>query len=262
MSAVVAERGPVRASLGRIGAIILRHLYLLRTSWPRLLELMYWPTVQMILWGLVTTFLLTNSSWIAQASGVLLAGVILWDVLFRGQLGLSLVFLEEMWSRNLGHLFCSPLRPWELISALMLISLLRTLIGMAGAVGFAYLLFHFSIFELGLPLIAFFFNLIFMGWAVGLVVCGLVLRFGLGAESLAWFLVFAFAPVSCVYYPMEILPEWLKYIAAVLPSALVFEGMRSVLFDGVFCYNLLWRALGLNVLYLAFGIVVLMAFFK
>ena len=256
------QRGPVRASMGRIGAIALRHLYLLRTSWPRLLELMYWPTVQMILWGLVSQFLLTNSSWLAQASGVLLAGVILWDVLFRGQLGLSLVFLEEMWSRNLGHLFSSPLRPWELIFALMLISLLRTLIGMGAAVGFAYLLYHFSIFELGLPLIAFFFNLIIMGWAIGLVVCGLVLRFGLGAESLAWFLIFAFAPVSCIYYPMSILPEWLKYIAAALPSALVFEGMRAVMFDGVFRHDLLWRALGLNVLYLALGIAVFMAFFQ
>ena len=108
---------------------------------------MYWPTVQMILWGLVSTFLLTNSSWLAQASGVLLAGVILWDVLFRGQLGLSLVFLEEMWSCNLGHLFSSPLRPWELIVALMMIGLLRTLIGMGGAVGFAILLYLFSIFE-------------------------------------------------------------------------------------------------------------------
>ena len=165
MSMTPAERdlapyGPVRASLGRIGAIVLRHLYLLRSSWPRILELMYWPTVQMIMWGLVTTYLLSNSSWIAQASGVLLAGVILWDVLFRGQLGLSLVFLEEMWSRNLGHLFSSPLRPWELIAALMLISLARTLIGMGGAVGFAYLLYEFSIFTLGLPLIAFFCNLI------------------------------------------------------------------------------------------------------
>ena len=206
----------------------------------------------MILWGLVTTFLLTNSSWIAQASGVLLAGVILWDVLFRGQLGLSLVFLEEMWSRNLGHLFSSPLRPWELILALMLISLLRTLIGMAGAVGFAYLLFHFSIFDLGLPLIAFFLNLI---------VCGLVLRFGLGAESLAWFLIFAFAPVSCIYYPIDILPEWLKYVAAALPSALVFEGMRAVLFDGVFRHDLLWRALVLNALYMALAIAAFMAFF-
>ena len=93
---------------GRIGALVLRHTYLLRRSWPRLLELTYWPTVQMIIWGLVTMFLITNSSWFAQAAGVLLAGVILWDVMFRGQIGLSLVFIEEMWSRNLGHLFVSP----------------------------------------------------------------------------------------------------------------------------------------------------------
>ncbi len=262
MSMHAAKRGPVRASAGRIGAMALRHLYLLRTSWPRLLELMYWPTVQMILWGLVSQFLLTNSSWVAQASGVLLAGVILWDVLFRGQLGLSLVFIEEMWSRNLGHLFSSPLRPWELIVALMMISLLRTLIGMGSAVGFAILLYHFSIFDLGLPLIAFFFNLIFMGWAVGLVVCGLVLRFGLGAESLAWFMIFAFAPVSCIYYPLEILPDWLKHVAEALPSALVFEGMRSVLFDGVFRYDLLWRAMALNALYMALAIAAFMAFFQ
>ena len=104
----VARDSPWRDSARRIGALVLRHMYLLRRSWPRLLELVYWPTVQMILWGLVTLFLATNSAWVAQASGVLLAGVILWDVLFRGQIGLSLVFLEEMWSRNLGHL--SPVR--------------------------------------------------------------------------------------------------------------------------------------------------------
>ena len=223
---------------------------------------MYWPTVQMILWGLVSTFLLTNSSWLAQASGVLLAGVILWDVLFRGQLGLSLVFLEEMWSHNLGHLFSSPLRPWELIVALMMISLLRTLIGMGGAVGLAILLCHFSIFELGPPLIAVIFNLIFLGWSVGLVVCGLVLRFGLGAESLAWFLISAFAPVSCIYYPMDILPEWLIHVAEALPSALVFESMRSVMFDGVSRHDLFWRALGLNAIYTALAIVAFMAFFR
>ena len=146
--------------------------------------------------------------------------------------------------------------------ALMMISLLRTLIGMGSAVGFAILLYHFSIFDLGLPLIAFFFNLIFMGWAVGLVVCGLVLRFGLGAESLAWFMIFAFAPVSCIYYPLEILPDWLKHVAEALPSALVFEGMRSVLFDGVFRYDLLWRAMALNALYMALAIAAFMAFFQ
>lgn len=262
ITSLAQREQPILGSLRRIGAVVLRHLYLLRGSWPRVLELMYWPTVQMILWGLVAMFLLTNSSWVAQASGVLLAGVILWDVLFRGQLGLSLVFLEEIWSRNLGHLFASPLRAWELIVALMLISLARTLIGMSGAVGFAYLLFHFSIFDLGLPLIAFFANLLVMGWSIGLVVSGLILRFGLGAESLAWFLIFAFAPLSCVYYPLDILPEWLKYVAFALPSAHIFEGMRSVLIDGVFRIELFWRAVGINAIYLAIGIAVFLSFFR
>ncbi len=258
----VVQAPPWQGSVRRIGALVLRHMYLLRRSWPRLLELTYWPTMQMILWGLVTMFLMTNSSWVAQASGVLLAGVILWDVLFRGQLGLSLVFLEEMWARNLGHLFASPLRPWELISALMLISLIRTLIGMSGAVGFAFLLYEFSIFDLGFALIGFFANLIVMGWAVGFVVSGLVLRYGLGAESLAWFLIFAFAPLSCIYYPVSILPDWLEPVAFALPSSHVFEGMRALMIDGVFRSDHMVRAVLLNIAYLGAGIAIFLAFFR
>tara|TARA_B100001142_G_C14271273_1_gene630983 strand:- start:35 stop:724 length:690 start_codon:yes stop_codon:yes gene_type:complete len=209
----------------------------------------------MILWGLVTTFLATTSEWIAQAGGVLIAGVILWDIVFRGQIGLSLAFLEEMWSRNLGHLFSSPLRPWELIIALMFISLIRTTIGISGAVFFAALLYKFNIFELGLPLIAFFFCLIVMGWAIGLIISGLLMRFGLGAENLAWLVIFAFAPLSCIYYPLSILPSWLEPIASMVPSAHIFEGMRSVLVDNTFNISLLWHALLLDIIYLAIGIV-------
>ncbi len=72
-------------SLRRIGAMMLRHYYVLRGSWPRLIELAYWPTMQMIIWGFMTQFLATNSSWVAQAFGVLLAGVLLWDTLFRAR---------------------------------------------------------------------------------------------------------------------------------------------------------------------------------
>ena len=98
-------------SFRRIAAIVLRHVYLLRRSWPRILELMYWPTVQMILWGFITLFFVNHSSWVAQAAGILISAVLLWDVLFRGQLGVSVIFMEEMWSRNLGQLFVGPLRP-------------------------------------------------------------------------------------------------------------------------------------------------------
>ncbi|MEK7304133.1 MAG: ABC transporter permease, partial [Pseudomonadota bacterium] len=140
-------------SPARIYAMVLRYIYLLRRSWPRVLELAYWPTMQMILWGFITQFMLSTSSWLAQASGVLLAGVLLWDVMFRSQLGVSTVFFEEMYSRNLGHLFASPLRPYELVCALLVISLIRTLIGVGGAALLAIPLYHYSIFSMGMPLL-------------------------------------------------------------------------------------------------------------
>lgn len=249
-------------SLRRIYALVLRHTYLLRSSGPRILELVYWPTVQMILWGFITMFLINHSSWIAQASGVLLSAVLLWDVLFRSQLGVSLVFMEEMWSRNLGHLFVSPLRPSELGCSLLTMSLIRTLVGVGGAALIAIPLFHFSVFSLGLPLLAFFINLVVMGWAIGLLVSGIVLRYGLGAESMAWIAIFAVQPISGVYYPVSTLPEWLQYVAAMLPSSHVFEGMRAVLFDHVFRVDLLMHAVLLNVVYLSAGFVSFLAFFK
>ena len=201
-----AAASEARLSARRIGAMVLRHVYILRGSWPRLLELAYWPTVQMIIWGFITQFLRTNSSWVANAFGVLLAAVLLWDVLFRGQLGFSLSFLEEMWSRNLGHLFVTPLRPIEHVLSMMAMSLIRTLIGVVPAALLAIRLYDFSVFTLGLPLVGFFASLMFASWSVGLFVTALMLRYGLGAESLAWFFIFLLAPVSAVYYPVSVLP--------------------------------------------------------
>ncbi|NNG12396.1 MAG: ABC transporter permease, partial [Halobacteria archaeon] len=228
-------------------------IYLVRGSWPRILELFYWPAVQLVLWGFITQFFVTNSSWLMQASGVLMAAVMLWDVMFRGHLGVSLAFFEEMYSRNLGHLFASPLRPWELVSALLLISLIRTLIGVGGAALLAIPLFDYSIFGLGLPLLGFFTNLLVMGWAIGLLVSGLVLRYGLGAESFAWVSIFAIAPLSGIYYPISVLPDWLQAVAWALPSSHIFEGMRAVMFDQVFRADHMIQAVMLNILLLTAG---------
>jgi ABC-2 type transport system permease protein len=230
--------------------MVLRYLFLLRNSWPRVLELVYWPTVQMILWGFITRFFLTHSSWLAQAAGVLISAVLLWDVLYRGQLGVSLMFFEEMYARNLGHLFVSPLRPLELVLSLLAMSLIRTLISFGGASLLAIQLYHFSVYTLGFPLLLLFVNLVVMGWALGLLIVSLVLRYGLGAESLAWVAVFAVAPVSGVYYPIATLPGWLRPVAFALPSSHVFEGMRAIMIEGVVIWGELAWAAGLNVLYL------------
>jgi ABC-2 type transport system permease protein len=231
-------------------AIVLRHGYVLQGSWVRILELAYWPTVQMVLWGFITLFFVQHSSWVAEATGVLVSAVLLWDVLFRSNLGVALTFMEEMWARNLGQLFVSPLRPQELVAAMTLISLIRTLIAVVPAIFLAILLYDVSLLALGPPLIAFFANLLFFGWTIGLVVSALILRLGLSAESLAWVAIFAIAPVSGIYYPIATLPAWLQPVSWALPSAYVFEGMRAVLFDNTFRLDYLAASVGLNLLYL------------
>lgn len=234
----------------RIGAMLLRHLYIMRRSWPRLLELAYWPTIQMVLWGFITVFFVQHSTWVAQATGVLISAVLLWDVLFRSNLGVALPFMEEMWSRNLGSLFVSPLRAHELVVSLTVMSLIRTLIGVTPAAFLALPFFDVWVFQIGPPLAAYFANLLVMGWCVGLFVSGLVMRYGMGAESLCWLGIFLVAPISCIYYPVDSLPGWVQPIAWALPSSHVFEGMRSVLFEGVFRLDLLAGAVALNALYL------------
>jgi ABC-2 type transport system permease protein len=249
-------------SARRIGAILLRHLYVLKSSWPRMVEMAYWPTMQMIIWGFVSQFFYTQSSWVAQAFGVLLAGVMLWDVLFRGQLGFSLSFLEEMWAHNLANLYVSPLRPIEHILALMAMSVIRTLIGVLPAALLAIVLYKFSIFEMGLPLVAFYLNLVMMAWAVGMFSTALLMRYGLGAENLVWFVIFLLAPVSAIYYPVTVLPPWLQPVAWALPSTHVFEGMREALFHQRFDTGLFWSAVGLNLVYMAIGLAIYLLAFR
>jgi ABC-2 type transport system permease protein len=238
----------------RVGAMVLRYWYLLRSSWPRIFSLAYWPVVQMLIWGFVQTFFMQHSGFFAQAAGVLIGAVLLWDVMFRGQLGLSLSFFEEIWSRNLGHLMVSPLRPAEFILALMTMSIIRTVIGVIPATLLAIWFFGFSVYELGIALIGFFVNLIVFGWAIGLMVSGLVLRYGQGAEELAWAVVFSIAPLAAIYYPVSVLPGWAQAISAALPASHVFEGMRSILIDGVYRADLMLNAASLNLLYILLGV--------
>ncbi|HJU16683.1 MAG TPA: ABC transporter permease [Stellaceae bacterium] len=246
----------------RVWAMLLRYLYLLKSSWPRTLELLYWPTLQMLIWGFMSQFLYRQSSYFARGFGVLLAAVLLWDVLFRGQLGLSISFLEEMWARNLGHLFATPLRPFEWVLAMLAMSIVRVVVGLLPAALLAIPLYHYSIFAMGLPLVAFFAVLLAMGWALGLAICGMILRHGLGAESLAWLAVFTLSPLSCVYYPVSILPGWLQHFAWALPSTYVFEGMRAVLFAGTFRVDYLASAAALDVVYLTLGALAFLVAFR
>src|SRR5690242_21386783 len=143
-------------SLNRVAAMVRRYWYLLRSSWPRILDLIYWPAVQMLMWGFLQVYVSQNAGFFAQAGGVFIGAVLLWDILFRGQLGFSISFLEEMYARNLANIMISPLRPVEFIAALMIMSLVRLAIGMVPATLLAIYFFGFNLWALGLALAVFF----------------------------------------------------------------------------------------------------------
>ena len=259
---IPAAAAPTNFSPQRIAAMVLRYWYLLRSSWPRLLDLIYWPAVQMLMWGFLQLYISQNAGFFARAGGTFIGAVLLWDILFRGQLGFSLSFLEEMWSRNLANLMISPLRPVEFVIALIVMSLVRLAISTVPVALLAIAFFGFNLFGLGLALAAFFVNLLLTSWAIGIFVSGLVLRNGLGAENLAWTIMFIFLPLTCVYYPVAVLPGWLQVVAWSLPPTYVFEGMRALVIDQVFRPDLMLQALGLNAVFFAAGATGFLALLK
>jgi len=214
------------------------------------------------MWGFLQIYVSQSSGSVARAASTFIGAVMLWDVLFRGQLGFSISFLEEMYARNMGNLMMSPLRPIEFVLALTIQSVIRLSIGMVPVSFLAIWFFDFNLWGMGLALAVFFMNLLLTSWAIGIVVSGILLRHGLGAENLAWGFMFLMLPFVCVYYPVSVLPSWLQVVAWVLPPTYVFEGMRALLIDHVFRADLMVQAFALNIVLFAGGVIGFLLFLK
>jgi len=241
--------------LYRVIAFTTRHLYLYKRSLPRLMEIFYWPFLDLVLWGFVTIYLVQFKGQLPNFVAFFLGALILWDILFRSQQGISVSFLEDMWARNVLNIFVTPISPMEYIVALMLVSIVKLAAASVVMVLLAWLFYSFNIFLIGISLIPLIANLVIMGWTVGIVTTALILRFGQEAEVLAWAVAFLFQPVSAVFYPVSVLPHFLQIIAGVIPSSYVFEGMRRVITSGDFpVSDLLWAA-GLNGIYLLLALI-------
>jgi len=237
--------------LYRINALITRHLYLYRRSLARVMEIFYWPFLDLVIWGFITMYLMQFEGELHGAVTWFLGALILWDVLFRAQQGITISFLEEIWARNLLNLFGSPLKPSEFLAATMALSVFKVAAVAVVMVVAALLFFDYNVFKIGLFLVPFVLSLLVAGWVIGVLTTSLILRFGQEVEVLAWGLVFLFQPISCVFYPMDVLPGWLQAIAWMNPAAHVFEGMRGVLLEGTLPLAHLAWSFGLNLVYLA-----------
>ena len=246
----------------RILSLMLRHLYLIKASFPRIIDLIYWPTVQIILWGFISKFFTMHSTYFNNTVGIILTAAILYDFLFRSSISYNMLFLEEIWSRNLINLFVSPLKISEIVVALTCTALIRTLIGLVPAVLIAIPLFGISLMDLGLPLLLLLLSLYLFGITLGLLVTAGLVRFGPSFENIAWASLFFIAPLGCIYYPVEILPNWLQVVALALPLAHIFEETRSILIANTVDYVNIYNALALNLVYLSIALLTFYRSFK
>ncbi len=243
-------------NLNKIFALSLRHVYLIKGSFPRILDLIYWPTIQIFLWGFISKFFTLNSTYFENTVGIILSAAILYDFLFRSSISYNMMFLEEIWSRNFTNLFIAPIKISEIIAALTFTAIFRTLIGLVPAALIAIPLFGVSIFKIGVPLIFLLITLYIFGVTLGLLVTSGLVRFGPSFENIAWASLFFLAPLGCIYYPIEILPDWLQIIAKLLPLVHIFEEMRNVLIHDIVDYYQITKAIIISFIYFVFGIVI------
>ena len=242
-------------SLTRIYGLFLRHFYLITRSLPRVLDLVYWPTIQITLWGFISNFFATHTTYYNNAVGVILTCAILYDFLFRTSIGFNMLFLEEIWSRNFTNLFIAPMKIGEILTSLVITALIRSLIGLVPAVLLTSPLFGISILELGIFLFFLFLSLYIFGITLGILVSSGLLRFGPSFENIAWSTMFLLAPFGCIYYPIDILPEIFQKIAYVLPLVYIFEEARNILINQTVNIENIYYAFGWNTLYFIFSIV-------
>ncbi len=232
-------------------ALVTRYVLLYTRNPVRLVELFFWPIVQLLVWSFLTTYLQTQGSGaFPKVITFLIAAIILWDALFRSQQGVAISFLEDVWTRNLLNVFAAPVRMTEYLAATFVVGLLRVFVTSVVMIAIAWIGYHFNLFQFNVALIGFYGNLMIFGWTLGIFVTAMILRWGHGAESLAWAIPFMIQPISAVFYPISALPAWVQPVSLAFPPAHVFEGMRHILSEGTVDWTPIAVALGLNLIYL------------
>ena len=241
-------------SFNRMYGLFLRHFFLIKSSFPRILDLIYWPSIQIILWGFISKFFSIYSDYFNNTVGIILTCAILYDFLFRSSISFNMLFLEEIWSRNFTNLFIAPMKISEIIVSLVFTALVRTLIGLVPAILITSPLFGISILNLGIPLFFLFLSLYIFGITLGLFVSSGLIRFGPSFENIAWSSLFLLAPLGCIYYPIEILPSFLQILAKGLPLVYIFDETRNILINNYVNVENILFAFYLNIIYLFVGI--------
>lgn len=242
--------------LHRIYAVVFHHFYILKSSPDRISDVFYWPTIDILVWGLTGVYFAKASSF-PNVLVILLSGIIFWTLVYSGQREISLALLEELWNRNLINLFTSPLTYFEWIIGIIIVAIIKSGLSFSIAILLAIALYKINVFHYGLYLLPFIILLTMTAWSVGFVVAGLILRYTTRVQTLAWSMIAIISPFSGIYYSISILPDWAQKVALFIPTSYIFEGMREVILKGTLDVNKLYISFILNAIYFVLSLIYL-----
>lgn len=245
-----------------VKAIIIRHIYAWRKDLDRVVDSFWWATIDLIFWGLTSNYLRQNNIYNFDITALFIGGIIFWVMVQNSQRDINMPLLDEAWYRNLVNLFTTPIRLREFITATLILGSIKLFLTISYLLVLAYIFYHYNIFRYGWYLLPAVINLIFVGWWIGFIINGLILRYGYKIQALAWAFIFVIYPFSAVVYPVSILPSWARIIASFIPTSYIFESMRSVLFSGVFPVSNIIISFTLNLFYLGLSLIFLNSSFK
>jgi ABC-2 type transport system permease protein len=217
-------------SLVRIGTVIRRHWLVLWRGPHRWFEVGFWPVMDAILWGSLGVYMSRAGS--ATPVIFLLAGIVLFWTLTAVQMTTSLSIMDETNTRNLLNVLTTSVTPVEYLVGVAAFGLIKLSLTMATLTVTTLVIYGFTLGSLGVATLPIVLLLIVNGWAVGLLVLGLMLRFGPSAEILTWGLNYVMLSLSGVFFPASALPAGLGHVAKYLPTGLAFGAMRTVLGGG------------------------------
>jgi ABC-2 type transport system permease protein len=244
----------------RIAACFQRYYYFF-AKMDHVTDQFFWPAMDILLWGMTSVWIQTSDVHFPLALAIL-SGLVFWQLIWRSNYEVSVNLLQEFWSRNLVNLFSSPLKIREWIFSLMLVGAAKTLVSLAFGTALVWIIYTLNIFSIGWAFLPYYVSLIISGWFLGFLSAGIIVYFGQRFQMLAWMTAYFFMPFSAVLYPLEVLPEWAQIISRCLPMTYIFEGMRQVLFQHSFSWNMFWISIGLNFLYLAICLIFFLYMFE
>lgn len=240
--------------LNRIYALILRFYYLFRHSYDRMGDAFYWPTIDLIIWGLTSSYFMTFAPNASQIILIVLSGLMFWQIVWRAQYEITVNLLEDLWNKNLINIFVSPIKFSEWVVSFIVIGITKAALSFPFTMLVAYLLYKVNIVFFGWNFIPIIFLLFMTGWWIGFFVAGLILRFGTQVQTLAWTFAWAIGPFCAIYYPVSILPPWAQKIAVLTPASYVFENAREIINKGHVDPNKFYISFILNLIYLILSI--------